>query len=195
MPEDSTRSGPDGPPSAASIECYEEPSLTPNLIPNSPPVHPHLSTLHCLNRVNCQTSWHIRVIDRMQRHRYWKWILHFRQCLWSQFLLSDDDIPIPTHKGDIFQNLDLRCDLRYSHFNRPRSFLTRLFSLNTTSKNEGDMMVFDTESIPFAIDPCATATIFNSKDHPLYLHSMKNSSLLQWVKDPSSCHGHTALAC
>ncbi len=174
---DSPPSGPDDSSSAASNECQEEPSLTPKLVPTFPSGLPHLSTLHRINKVNRQTSRYVRLIDKMQRHRYRPWILRFRQCLWSQFLHSEDEIPNPTHKGDAIQDLDLGCDPHYSHFKRPRSFFTRLFSLNATSENEGDTMVFDTDSIPFAIDPCATATIVNSQDHLLNLRPVKNSFL------------------
>ncbi len=169
--------GPDESSPAVSTECQDEPSQTPNLVPDSFSERPHLSTLHRFNKVDRQISRHVRLIDRMQRHRYRHWILRFRQYLRSQFLFSEDGIPTPTHKGDTVKNLDLRCDPRYSRFKRPRGFFTRLFSLNATSENEGDAMVFDTDSIPFAIDPCATATIVNSKDHLLNLRPVKNSFL------------------
>ena len=82
--------------------------------------------------------------------------------------------PSLVFKGGHNSDIELCCDLRLF---RPRGFFTRLFSLKATSEDEGEMMVFDTDSIPFAIDPCATATIVNSKENLTALQPVTNSFL------------------
>ena len=171
---------PDNSLSAAFPGCQpipmRKPSLEPTLVPNLDPGRPHLPTLHRLRRLNQCTAQLCNLIDRKQRFRNRPLIHALRMRMRSHLSVQNPVHISSAHEGGMDRDLDLRCDPRYLQL-RPKSFFTRLFSLNSTSENEGDTMVFDTDSIQFAIDPCATATIVNYKDHLTNLRPVTNSFL------------------
>ncbi len=82
-------------------------------------------------------------------------------------------------------NIELHCDPRYlppavsiGAFFSQCLGLTSPFSKNAaTPAYEGESAVFDTDSTPFAVDPCATATIINDKSHLMDLTPVENSFL------------------
>jgi hypothetical protein len=58
---------------------------------------------------------------------------------------------------------ELHCDPRFLPERSLFGFTSKLFSLNAAAAPMADTSVFDTDSTPFAIDPCATATIVRTK--------------------------------